>query len=322
MAIPTITSVTPSTLVSTTRAQVIITGTNFNLWPGIPFANAGVAVMFVFDGEEFLADHIGVISDTEIRCTAFHYMGDHKASPYTGDVRVYNLQADGSPVPGEVATLVDAVTYKPDDHLPGDGAQWGFTVRVLREYLRLLKITLRDIPIGIATHTDYHPEGVIVHFDIDLPALGIADIGADIQPHTPYDPDRDRTEGEEEEYLPTQYLWLRMSLLPLSENADETLSLTETVMRFGQRVRQVHVRKGPGSTDRLTLRHYLDPAPEFVFNAGVGTSQAAFTVRLGPVPIETPEITDRLFPLEEALVHAWANVDLTGPERETTILEP
>jgi len=322
MAVPTITTVTPSNLIATTREQVIITGTNFNLWPDIPFPNAGVAVMFVFNGEEFLADHIGVITDTEIRCTAFHYMGDHKASPWTGDVRVYNLQADGTPVPGEVATLVDAVTYRPDDHLPGDTGQWGLLVRVLREYLRLLKVTLRDIPIGIASHTDYHPQGVIVHYDIDLPAVGIADVGADIQPHTPYDPDRDRTEGQEEVYLRTQYLWLRLSLLPLSENVDETLSLTETLMRFGQRVRQVRVPKGPGSTDRIVLRHYLDPAPEFVFNAGIGTSQAAFTVRLGPVPIETPEITDRLYPLEEALVHAWANVDRTGPERETTILEP
>lgn len=321
MAVPSIISVTPSTIIATTREQVVIAGSNFNLWPDIPFPNAGVAVFFVFNGDEFLADHIGVIDDTEIRCQAVMYMGDHKADPMQADIKVVNLDASGDPVVGEVDTLANAFTYIKDDHLPGDTGQWDLAVRVFREYLRLLNVTLHA-NIGIATHTDYHPEGTIVHFEVDFPAIGITDVSAELIPQTRYDPDADREEGQEEEYLPTQYVWLRFTLIPMADNPMEAISLTGALLRFGQRVGQIQVPKGPGSSDRLVLKHSLDPMPAFVFNAAVGTSQSSFSVRLGPVPVESPEVIDRVYPLEEALVHAWASVGLTGPKRDTTILTP
>lgn len=321
MAVPTIATVTPSPVISTSRAQVTITGTNFNLWPDIPFPNAGVAVFFRFGSDEYLADKIGVIDATEIRCEVVPYMGAHTAASFEADVRVVNLDASGNPVPGESVTLANAITYIHDDHLPGGTGQRSFLERVFSEYLRLLNVTIKA-NIGIAAHTDYHPEGVIVHFDVDLPAVVITDVSMSLLPQTPYDPDRDRTEGQEAEYLPSDYAWLRFTVVPLADNVREGIALAEAVSRFGQRVRRIMVPKGPGSTARLQIRHYLDPMPDFMFNADVGTSQSAFAVRLGPVPIESPEVVDRVYGMEEALVHAWANVELTGPERETTILEP
>src|SRR4030042_1500199 len=127
MAIPTITSVTPAQLVSDTREQVIITGTGFNLWTDLPVPNAGVLVFFKFGAEEFLADHLQVISATEIRCQAVrNYRMPTDVQPWRADVRVVNINASGVPIPGETATLADAVTFVLDEHLPGSATQRSF----------------------------------------------------------------------------------------------------------------------------------------------------------------------------------------------------
>jgi hypothetical protein len=317
MAVPTIASVTPAQLVSDTRAQVIIAGTGFNLWSGIPVPNAGVLVFFKFGTEEFLADHIQVISATEIRCQAVFYMGLHTAiAPWTADVRVVNIDATGAPIPTEEVTKVAAVTYVQDQHLPGPTSQRSFLERAFAEMLRMLKVSIRA-NVALATHTDYTPEGIVVHFTTDLPAVGIVNITSEQIMHTPYDPDRDREEGQEEEYLASQYAWIRFQIVPMTDNAAEGLSLWAAVNRFGQRVRRLKVPRGPGTgAPRMMIRLELDPAPVFGFTPAVGTATDTFNCRMGPIPIEVPEVTDRVYALEDALVAAYANVELTGSPRD------
>lgn len=321
MAIPTITAVTPGEVVSNSRAQVVITGTNFNLWPSLPVPNAGVLVYFVFGTEEFLADHIGVISDTEIRCQVVMYMGSESATAFTADVKVVNIDTSGDPVVGEEVTSVDAVTYVRDAHLSGDRGQLSFLERCFQEFMRMLDVTFHA-EIALATHTDYHPEGTIVHFTTSYPAIGITNISAEQLPHTPYDPDFDREEGQEEEHLATEYFWIRCSLIPISDNAAEVHALWEAMVRYGQRVRQIHVPKGPAPSDRLTMEFRLDPAPDFGFTTNVGVAEATFSAKMGPVPIESPEVVNRVYELESAFVNAFNNLNLTGESRDITLFEP
>lgn len=322
MAIPTVISVTPAEVVANSRAQVVIAGTDFNKWPTLPWPNGGVFIYFIFGTEEFLANNVQVVSDTEIRCEVVRFMGDPEDTTLQADVKVVNLDVNGDPVPGEEATLADAVTYYRDQHMPGDKNPGDdFLTLCVREAIRTFKRSI-DVPVAVATHVDWFEEGQLEHFTAELPTIAFTGFGLEPIPHTPYDPDRDREEGDEEEHLASEYFWITWQVVPMAEGVREILGLWQMLVRMGQRVRQLFVPKAHNSTDRMTVKFILDAGGELGFNYGVGTGTATLTARMGPIPLETPEVVNRLWTVQEAFLHATNNIEGTGDSRDTQFYTP
>lgn len=317
MAVPTIISISPNELVSNTRQQVFITGTNFKLWPSLPWPNGGVFVYFVFGAEEFLCRNIQVVSSTEIRVEAFRYMGDPKTIGTTkASVKVVNLDANGDPVPGESATLAAAVSYYKDQFVTGDKNTGDDFLRLaIEEVIQTFRRSI-DVPVAVATHVDWFEEGSLEHFVAEFPTIAFAGFSLEPIPHTPYDPDRDRTEGEVEEYLPSEYFWVRWTVVPMTDDPRELMGLWSALVRLSQRVRQVFIPKSQGSTDRMEVEFSLDPAGDLGFNYGVGGT-VTLNAKLGPIPLESPEVVNRLWDVQEAFLNATGNVEGTGEDRDT-----
>lgn len=155
MAIPTISSVSPSTI-WTGGQLVIVTGTNFRLPPEpgaspsgplpAPTPTVSVAVGGV------AATLVEVLSATKLACKlpAADPSPLVAGSAVGSDLVVRNLDDDGDPITGESATSTRAIVYaRPDLSVEDDGG------RIERALLHLLRRQIIDNVVKIGSGVDY-----------------------------------------------------------------------------------------------------------------------------------------------------------------------
>ena len=183
MAVPTLSSITPTTGLSGGRPLVQLAGSGFRLPsppnPTAPRASAypkpPPSVLVTFDG--IAATRVQVVSETLLRCLAPKHSPARLRGPDgnpvsgTADVVVQNLDDDGAPIAGETATLPAAFTFvRPRLDRPGT---WIRALEGLAEALRqdLLENVVVNPPI------DYNddPTAQQIKFS-ELPGLGIFSI--------------------------------------------------------------------------------------------------------------------------------------------------
>lgn len=173
MAVPTITSITPSTGPATGGYLIEIVGTNFAvpvLSYDVPAEALAPRVRVTIDGTACsLAQSLGA---TRILAVAPRYTGDCQQTSFPAvNVTVQNLTAAGMAIPGELATLTGGFTY----------ARWGLhaprrrppLLLVLLDFIARMK---REVTLNIAklTHVDYGEYGMATEVrSAALPSLGI-----------------------------------------------------------------------------------------------------------------------------------------------------
>jgi hypothetical protein len=172
MAVPTITSVTPSNGLPSGRARVEIIGTNFRTPPVHPPAGSDPpltgpiggewlrTVSVTIDGRE--SDDVVPVSSTLLWVITPKFLGLHSDLPKASDVVVTNLDDDGVPIGGETVTDAGGFTFQRQDLTAQSDVTW-----VTRNLLWRFK---RNIVANVACNTsiDYS----------DDPASGLTAIGA------------------------------------------------------------------------------------------------------------------------------------------------
>jgi len=136
MAVPTITSLSPSRGPTAGRSYVEVTGTGFRVSPAPPATGVvpppDPTVAVTFGGRAATAVEVVDATLLSLRSP----IGDHGAgsTPLAADVVVTNLDDDGVPIPGETVTRVGGYTY----FLPALTSEADFT-----RLVRLLILELR-----------------------------------------------------------------------------------------------------------------------------------------------------------------------------------
>lgn len=176
MAVPTLTSVTPSSGPAGGRALVTLVGTNFRIYTPPAYGHVGAAtpvyVQVLVGGQE--AWRTEVLSDTEISFQAPPYVGDADLASFpAADVTVKNLDDAFTPIPGEEATLSGAYTYQREPLRPPTLEVESPFGKVGRAILRLVKRQFL-LDTGMATHTDYSGDGIKL-LDAGMPTISVGE---------------------------------------------------------------------------------------------------------------------------------------------------
>lgn len=181
MAVPTITSVTPDHGASSGGNWVEIVGTNFRLKPPPAYGRGGplVETVRVFFGG-FQAPEVRVWTSTTVGVSPppcwldqdlpFFPPVNVKLQNIGDDGNVVAFDDDGDPIPTEEVLAPEAYTYKREPlRMPTMGKESPFA-RLTRTLIQLIK---REIVVegGIKVHTDYSPDGIVVHDNAKVPSL-------------------------------------------------------------------------------------------------------------------------------------------------------
>jgi len=249
MAVPTITSVTPSAGPAAGGDLVRVTGTDF-----------AAAVEVLFDGVlatvESLRDEAGV-SIADVRTPA-HADG-------TVDVTVRNLDASGVPVPGEEATLAAAYRF-----LRARIAEESNLTRIVRELLQRLRREVLDAT-SISVSVDYADtaiEGVNVIALAQLPAVVLS--GPRIDENRFFSsnvPHEDAVAGSAGPELlrrrPPFTVDLEFTITGASNRTVELLNLMAAVATFLNRTRWLELLRDPDDAAKGGVRWEMDPQGEY-----------------------------------------------------------
>jgi hypothetical protein len=169
MAVPTITSVTPSTGPTRGRRLVKVVGTGYRLPPAPPSSGRPVplnpSVQVLFGTEPALEVHV-------LSPTLLHVVSPVN-DPGACDLVVSNLNQDGTLVAGETAIAPAAYTFA-RPNLNKTGANESILTRVVRTFMRELKRQLIE-NVELTVHTDYDdtPDGADVAMLAKLPGMVI-----------------------------------------------------------------------------------------------------------------------------------------------------
>jgi hypothetical protein len=170
MAVPTFTSVSPTTGSAGGRNMVTITGTNFRV-PG----DVEDVVKVEFDGIELT--RVDIMSATELRVVvpAFTGIGTAaSADPLAAvDIVITNLDDNGVAIVGENVTESDAYTYTRTPIRDPNATQVNQIYRqIIYEMLRTFQRQLLT-NVAIGTDVDYGSLGEIVPLTAKVPAISI-----------------------------------------------------------------------------------------------------------------------------------------------------
>lgn len=173
MAVPTITSIIPSSGTAAGGNRIVITGTNFREYTTATSGFIGDSntsrVEVLFNG---LAADVFAISATEIDVLPPAYTGDEDAESFSAvDVTVTNLDDDLAGIPGETVTSSAAYTYLRESLRPPTLETESPLVRITDSLIQLLK---RQVLANTAlmTDTDYSPDGIAIK-QAEVPSLSI-----------------------------------------------------------------------------------------------------------------------------------------------------
>lgn len=249
MAVPTITSVTPSAGPAAGGDLVRVTGTDFA---------AAIAVLFngVPATVESLRDEAGA-SIADVRTPA-HADG-------SVDVTVRNLDGGGVPVPGEEATLAAAYRF-----LRARIAEESNLTRIVRELLQRLKRDVLDAT-SISVSVDYDDtviDGVNVVAPAQLPAVVLS--GPRIDENRFFSsnvPHEDAVAGSAGPELlrrrPPFTVDLEFTITGASNRTVELLNLMAAVATFLNRTRWLELPRDPDDATKGSVRWEMDPQGEY-----------------------------------------------------------
>lgn len=301
MAVPTISSFSPTSGPAGGRNLVTISGTNF-LVPAAPATTGAIqaaaprTVRVKFAAEE--ASTVDVVSSTTLRIQAPAYRGDPDAGNHVAvAIEVTNLDSAGNPIPGETVTLAAAYTYTRASLRPP--AVTPLLVTTTGELIFALR---RQIHPNVfpATHTDFGEVGAVQIAPARLPSLFLT--GPDV------DQDFIRNSIEREDhrsvqtgslvdrYLPMITLSLHFGIAGLSDNSQEILALAQALEEFAIRTPFLYVPKNPIDAAQGQHRFELELVEEPKFSIVASRSNLrSFTASLAisDVPVELPEVFDR-----------------------------
>lgn len=152
-----------------------IAGANFRLYSPPSYGNLNAAeprtVQVWFDGVE--AADVLVLSATDLEVVPPAYTGDADQTTFPAvDVKVQNVEDDGTLIATEEATATAAYTYIREALRPPTLEIESPFVRISRQLLHLLKRQVM-LDVSLRTHTDFSADGLILP-DAPIPSLSIS----------------------------------------------------------------------------------------------------------------------------------------------------
>ena len=177
MAVPTFTSVTPSSGPVGGRNVVTIVGTNFNLPPAQAATGAGVSypdsVIVEFDGQK--SERVDVISATQLRVTVPTWRRmdvtiTQQTLPLV-NIKISNADTAGDPIAGEDVTALNAYQFKRPALRPPDAQiQTSIYQQVIEETVAMF---IRQVTpnTAIGTNVDFGDNGQIIITSASHPSV-------------------------------------------------------------------------------------------------------------------------------------------------------
>lgn len=235
MALPTFSSITPSTGHPGGRELVRISGTNFRLPTVLPHTLPTVRVRFA--GEAAL--RVDAVASTLLEVLVPQYRGavtQQSGGSNAVAVEITNLDDAGVAIPGETLTVASAYTYtRPDPRAPaGDLAPR----EALNELIRLLR---RQVLANafVRTDTDYGATGAATKLFATLPVLWLSDLRMPLEPGARRRPNESLIQQVDavfrEEFWPSVTLKLMTTLNGASDKLGECWNLAHAALDAIQR---------------------------------------------------------------------------------------
>lgn len=246
MAVPTIVSITPSAGRTGGRVLVAIVGTNFRL-PTVPAATGpttppGPSLRVGFTVGSLTRWAERVILPT----TALLYCLVPAMDPGAAAVTVENLDAEGVPIPGESATLVDGYMYRrPDLTATADAST---LVRVVRTLLQDLKRQVLE-NVSLTVHTDFDgdtEDELHIIEDAELPAVVL--VGPTLRENRVHTLNKPRQVQDGVQFIelrPARCVDLVFDLTVASESTIELLALMHEATAYFQRNFHLRMDRDP-----------------------------------------------------------------------------
>lgn len=180
MAVPTITSITPSTGAAGGGELIKIIGTNFRLYvpptSGYLGTTAPQLVQVLFSNTD--AEQVFVESETGLWVKTPAYPGDIDARTFPPvSITIKNLDDAGVPIAGEAVTKTSAFTFSRDALRPPTLVTESPYVRISRILMHAFKRQIL-LDSGMATHADYSEDGLVI-VKAKVPAFSL--LGPDVQ---------------------------------------------------------------------------------------------------------------------------------------------
>lgn len=239
MAVPTISTLSPTTGPAAGGALVTITGTNFKV-PTLDYSvptpdTITPTVSVTFNGRA--ARRVDVISSTEVRVlTPRLYHADPRVDAFSAiNVVLSNLDATGAVIAGETVTKASAYTYKRWE--VGAPRQDPPVTRIVKELLWALSIEVERNTYR-ATHVDYGEEGTAV--EISKAALPSANITLNVLPDYEhgagdfYPEEIDNGDGTYDLYEGLKTVMAALDILVAGETPNEAEGLAQSICDFVQ----------------------------------------------------------------------------------------
>jgi len=283
MAVPTITTLTPSTVHPLAKAIVRIDGTNFHV-PSLPAPNPGMKAYI--DGIETT---IAVCTD-KIAFASSLPVTDLVDDTITKTVklRVVNIDDDGAPIMGEYAEK--NIVYSKETMLSPQEQPF-----ICELYLSLLQHLRGNYKITIAqsTDADYTLDGELLRVIGKPPGIIISDFALEETRVTHADPVED---GKRYRY--TLYFILRGSFVIVARNFEDALRYIASLYQFQRRVPYLTVQG-------VRVKLKLDKRSSSALNVGEGIKAWTVGWSLEPVVVECPEELDVMFEAAEVLLETY-----------------
>lgn len=258
MAVPTLTSVSPNQGHTGGLTLVVLTGTNFRLPTAPPATGLTTAppqsVRVRFAG--FDATKVEVFSATEIQCLTPKAELISGLAERTVSVEVANIDDTGVVIPGEVATLASAFSYR----LPVLSGESDLA-RAVRSLIQELKRQI--LPnVVFTTHTDYDASTGDLLNMVELqtlPALVLANLDVQTATDYPANDEEDHDVGGERFVSRRQpeIVTIKVDLTGLSNDPIEILNLLHNMRAFFKKNPYLYVDRDPGNLALGQVRYPL-----------------------------------------------------------------
>jgi hypothetical protein len=289
MAVPTITTITPSSGPTAGRQLVEVVGTGFRLQPAPPALSSGPYAGPAYPTVEVLfgttkAERVWVASSTRL----FVRTPSLDAGVLGVTVRNVN-ETTGTPIPGESVTAAAAFTFARPKLRPDASS---LNKSELQRVVEKMIMDLRRQVLGevvLTVHTDYDEatgDGLNVTAFPKLPALGVQ--LRRLPPNRIYAQGGTRPEvavgSEFNVTRPPQTVDLEFRILGVSDNPMELLGLLDATRFFFQVNKWLELDRDASDASKGTVRYELDLVGDFDLEtapnrANIGTFAGSFTIK-------------------------------------------
>jgi hypothetical protein len=282
VAVPTISTITPSTLSPMARAIMKVEGTGFNV-PTIPIPNPGMKAYI--DGTETT---IGVCTESLAYVASIQIKDLIDVESRAATLRLVNIDAIGDPIPDEEVEA--EVTYTKDAILKP--AESPFICQAYLDLIRYLRSNYK-LTIAQSTDFDYTLEGELKRVVPEPPAIVLSDFALE-EDRTIY---AEPIEGGKR-YRYSMYFTLRGNFVVVAKKFEDSLRYLISLYQFQRRVPYLWV-------EGVKVRLKLDKSAGAAVNIGEGIKAWTLGFTLHPIVVEDPEAIDVVFKAAEVLLETY-----------------